>query len=43
MLIGGKQFDGITFQFLYFALLDPVNDISYIQFFCNVLLFTFSC
>ena len=35
-MIGAKQFAGITFQLLHFALIYPVYEISYSQFFCDV-------
>ena len=35
-MIGAKQFECITFQLLHFALIYPVYDISYSQFFCDV-------
>ena len=35
-MIGVKQFAGITFQILHFALIYPVYYISYSQFFCDV-------
>ena len=37
-MIGAKQFAGITFQLLYFCNDYPVYDISYSNFFCDVLI-----